>query len=287
MTDSPYPPPLNQLLSLGDTGDLRDSDAWPDYLALGLGLEHVPDLIRIATDPDLNDGPSDSAEVWALVHAWRTLALLHAAEAVAPLTRLFRRVDEDDDDAVGEDLPEAFGVLGPAAVPALTHYLLDQAHGMWARIAAAHSLAAIGGRHAEARLACIDALTQALARYADEDPSFNGFVISFLIELKAVEARAVMEQAFAAEAVEDGIAGDWEAVQIALGLKDHRDRPRLLTAQQRRLQVMLADFERASQPPVRPLTTTAEFEARAARALAAKQPGVTAKSKRKRHRKRR
>ncbi len=286
MADLPYPPPLDQLLSLGDTGDSRDADAWADYLALGLGPEHIPDLIRMATDPELNDGLSDSLEVWAPVHAWRTLALLHAAEAVAPLTGLFRRVDEDDDDAVGEELPEAFGVLGPAAVPVLTQYLLDQAHGMWARIAAAHSLAAIGGRHAQARLACIDALAQALAPYAGEDATFNGFVISFLIELKAVEARAVMEQAFAAEAVDDGVAGDWEDVQIALGLKDHRDQPRQQTARLGQIQAMLANFARAVEPPVRPPTSPAEFEARAAQALAAKQPGVTAQSKRKRHRKR-
>jgi len=59
---APYPPPLDRLLTLGDAWKMQD---WPDYLALGLGPEHIPDLIRLATDPALNDADSDNAEVWA------------------------------------------------------------------------------------------------------------------------------------------------------------------------------------------------------------------------------
>lgn len=210
-----------------------------------MGPEHIPDPIRMATDPDLNDGPSESSEVWAPVHAWRILGLLQAEAAAGPLTGLFRRIDDDDDDAVGEELPKAFGVLGPAAIPVLTQYLLDKAHGVYARVAAAHSLAAIGGRHAEARLVCIDALAQALARPAGEGTSFNAFVISFLIELRAVEAQEVMARAFAAEAVDEG---SWVIGRMCKSLWDSK----------------ITGTSPATKPPVRPPTSTAEFEARAA-----------------------
>ena len=36
-----YPMPVRQLL---DRGEPEFGDDWPDYLALGLGAEHVPDL---------------------------------------------------------------------------------------------------------------------------------------------------------------------------------------------------------------------------------------------------
>ncbi len=278
-----YAPPLVQLLTLGD---IRPMTTWPDYLALGLGARHIPDLIRMATDPALNDAPSDSPEVWAPVHAWRTLALLHAGEAAGPLTSLFRRIDENDDDVVGEDLPEAFGVLGPAAIPALGAYLLDGVNGLWARVGAAHSLADIGAHHAEARLACIAALSQALARFSDEDPTFNGFVISFLLELKAVESSDVIQRAYAAEAVDDGVVGDWEDVQVDLGLKTQRDRPRRLTLMQRQVRELMELLPAVTQRRTQPPTTRAEFEARAEQALLASKLRQAGKPKRKRHRKR-
>ena len=129
-----YPNPVARLLT---QGDCRGTQEWPDYLALGLGPEHVSDLIQMALDEDLHWADSDSLEVWAPIHAWRALAQLHAEAAVEPLTQLFARVDEFSDDWAGEDLPRAFGVLGPAAILGLRDYLTDPSHGLWARVACA------------------------------------------------------------------------------------------------------------------------------------------------------
>jgi len=121
-------------------GECSPSPEWPDYLALGLGPEHVPDLIRMATDEELNQAASDSLEVWAPVHAWRALGQLRAEAAIEPLLSLFRRIDENEDDWVDGQLPDVYGMIGPAAIPALTAYLADTSHGLSARISAASSL---------------------------------------------------------------------------------------------------------------------------------------------------
>jgi len=65
---------------------------------LGLGPQHVPDLIRMALDDELYWADSDSLEVWAPIHAWRALGQLRAEAAVQPLTRLLARIDDFDDD---------------------------------------------------------------------------------------------------------------------------------------------------------------------------------------------
>jgi|SRR5579859_3925173 len=221
MPEPSYPAPLDRLLTLGKAWG---SQPWPDYLALGLTPEHVPDLIRMATDVALNEADSESSEVWAPGHAWRALALLHAAEAAAPLTQLFRRIDENDDEFVGEDLPKAFGILGPAAIPVLMAYLADDSHGLWARVAAAHSLAYMGQRYPKAREGSVAALAGQLGLFAQQDPMLNGSLVAYLVDLKATEAADVLEQAFRAGDVDESVAGGWEHVQTDLGLKAEMDR---------------------------------------------------------------
>src|SRR5260221_9812778 len=209
MPESTYLAPLDRLLTLGKAWG---TNPWPDYLALGLGPEYIPELIRMATDPALNEGDPESPEVWAPGHAWRALGQLHAAEAAAPLAQLFRRIDENDDEFVGEDLPRAFGLLGPAAIPALMAYLSDDTHGLWARVAAGHSLAYIGQRHPESREACGARLAGQLGLFAQQDPALNGSLVAYLLDLKAVEAADVLEQAFRAGDVDEMGAGGREKV---------------------------------------------------------------------------
>ena len=224
MTTADYPPPVDKLLTLGDARDSMSH--WPDYLAYGLGPEHIPDLIRMATDEELYVAGSDSLEVWAPVHAWRALGQFRAEAAAEPLTGLLHRIDDNQDDHVGEELPEVYGMIGPAAIPALATYLADAAHPLYARVAAAHSFGEIGANHPGSRADCVAALTAQLERCAETDPTLNAFLVSYLMDLKAIESAPVMERAFAAGQVELPVAGDWEDVQIEMGLRQTRTTPK-------------------------------------------------------------
>lgn len=218
-----YLSPVDKLLTLGDP---RDEDGWRDYLALGIRAEHVPDLIRMALDRELNSADSESKEVWAPLHAWRTLGQLRAPAAIEPLLELLHLVDEYDDDWTPEELPEVYGMLGPAAIPALVAFLADKSHGLWALIAAGNALQKIGEHHPQARDACVAAITQQLERFAENDPTLNSMLISSLLDLHAIESAGVIERAFAAKRVDLTGVGDWEDVQIAFGMKADRTTPR-------------------------------------------------------------
>ena len=100
---------------------------------------------------NLNVAGSDSLEVRAPVHAWRALGQLRAGAVAEPLTGLLHRIDDDQDDYVGEELPEVYGMIGPVAIPALTAYLADASHPLYARVAAAHSFGEIGANHPGSR----------------------------------------------------------------------------------------------------------------------------------------
>jgi len=223
MSEPNYPFPVSELLKQGDS---PGEPTWPDYRSLGLGPEHIPDLIRMATDEALHDADCESLEVWAPTHAWRALGQLRAEAAVEPLLGLLRRIEENDDDWVLDELPRVYGMIGPAAIPALAAYLADASHELFARIATADSLKSIGQNHPEARSQCIAGLTGQLERFEENDPSLNAHLISELIDLKAVESAPTMERAFAADCVDPTVAGDWEDVQIELGLKTARETPR-------------------------------------------------------------
>ena len=223
MTNPHHRKPVLKLLTLGEC---RRGEQWLDYQALGIGPEHVPDLIRMVQDEELHQAYSESLEVWAPVHAWRALGQLRAESAIEPLIDLLERIDQDYEQWIGEEVREILGHIGPAAVPSLAECLTTPHEDMWAQTTAAAALSEIGNRHPEARDGCVTALTRGLENYPSQHPGLNGFLINSLIDLRAVEAASLMERAFAADSVDVSIMGDWEDVQIELGLLDERQTPK-------------------------------------------------------------
>ena len=217
-----YSPSVSLLLTYGDGRELR---TWPDYLKLGFKPEHIPELIEMATDPKLNKGDSKSLEVWAPVHAWRTLAQLKAEEAIEPLIKLLWMFDSDNDDFVGEELPKVFGMIGKKAIPALERYLFDDSNGVFDRVAAVHGLERIAASDPECREECVSIFNKKLQDFNSDDPTLNGFLVLYLMELKAIESIDLIRQAYEAEAVDLSILGDFEDVEIGFDLKKNREKP--------------------------------------------------------------
>ena len=234
-----YAPPLSELLTLG----MPDSwDKWPDYLARGFGPQHIPELIRMATDEELNQADDTTRLVWAPMHAWRILGLLRAAEAVEPLLTALVRDREVGGDLAREELPDVFAMIGRPAIEPLTRFLADQKNDESTRWSVATGLKDIAEQHSDCRAACVAALTQQLDRPAENTPTLNAALISELLELHEVAAAPVMERAFNAGLVEESLAGDWEDVRYELGLRP--DRPK-----RKRYGPLWNDSFAALQPP--------------------------------------
>lgn len=56
-----YREPVDVLLTLGDLQEPYNQ--WPDYSEYGIGAEHIPDLIQLATDSKLCWADSESLEI--------------------------------------------------------------------------------------------------------------------------------------------------------------------------------------------------------------------------------
>ncbi len=215
MVEHDYQAPVDRLLTYGDARN--STDQWPNYLALGLTEEHVPDLLRMVNDPVLNNDDVSNLEIWAPIHALRALGQLHAETAIASLIQLFDKVD--DDDALFEELPEVLAAIGPAAISAIFAYLDNLSHMTFARVTvAAEALTHIAQKYPETRQVVIEKLTSELGRSDRNDSGINGFLVSDLIELKAIESAATIKAAYYADKVDPTIVGDWYDIRGRLGL---------------------------------------------------------------------
>jgi hypothetical protein len=218
MNSAAYSAPVAKFLSYGECKPIR-AENWPNYpVELGLTLADVPELIRMALDLSLLE--EDGLEVWASIHAWRSLGQLRAKEAIQPLMQLFG--DIDNEWALIE-LPKVYGLIGPQAIPALSEYLTDSGNETWARVAAADSISKIAGAYPEHRDACVSAITGELGNFAENEETLNSLLICHLIELKVVEAAPLIEQVYAGGGVDESMPGTWPAVQVELGLKKKED----------------------------------------------------------------
>lgn len=209
MTDSTFSEPVAKLLTLGE---VKNSEQWRNYRILGLGEDHIPELIALATDQKLNRAEQDSLEVWAPLHAWRALADLHAVEAIGPLVAQIDTLEYDD--WFHLDLPLVLEQLGPSAIPPLNEYLrahhADTKHVGY--ITAVESLQRIGRRYIEARGQCTAILLSHLMDYAKNDEGFNGCIINALLELRTREALPLIAAVYKADRV-DPFYVDWEDVR--------------------------------------------------------------------------
>ena len=224
MTSWDYTDPVAKLLTYGGLDNNRRDGPWPDYRELGLNSEHVPDLIRMTMDMDLNDSSQDRLEVWAPLHAWRALGQLKAEEAAEPLVRLFERLE--DDDWVPRELPKVFSMIGPGTIPAIAAFLGDHDVEQICRISVPECLERIAKDHPENRDECAGILMHQLERYETNGPGLNAFLVLSLTNLGAVDAIGVIRKAFSADCVDLLVQGDIEDVEIEMSLRTSRSSPR-------------------------------------------------------------
>lgn len=219
-----YADPVAGLLNYGGYDFGRRNDPWPDYLELGFTRAHVPELLRMTMDDDLNAADRDGTEVWAPLHAWRTLGQLRTVEAAEPLARLFEKFPFDD--WLAADLPLVFSLIGPASIPTITGFLGDHEVDEMGRISAPACLEQIALDYPDHRDECVGALERLLSRHDISEPTLNAFLIFSLIDLMAVETIGAIRKAFSADCVDLTIQGDVEDVEISMKLRDTRDTPR-------------------------------------------------------------
>lgn len=231
---SSYPPEVAQLTTLGEPEIAEHRAVWPDYRAMGLTADHLEDLLRLAEydgpgdeldDDNLDDDNLDDENAWwAIFHACCALGQLQLVEAAPRVLDLSNSLIGFD--FFSEEVPRIMSAMGPAVIDAVVERTVDPDWDASARNYALEALSRIGRDHPAALEKCREEFEWLLSRHRKNEPEFNGFVVSGLIDLKHTGAIGLIRTAYTAGDVEPSICGDLEDVEIALGLRLFRDTPR-------------------------------------------------------------
>ncbi|MEO0708870.1 MAG: hypothetical protein AAF050_24875 [Cyanobacteria bacterium J06649_5] len=207
-----YSFPVSQLLTHGAaTGD-RPKE-WFDYVGhYKLGKDDVPMLLQLVDEGGSNNAQFEQDPI--PLHACRALGQLGAGTAALALVKRLG----DCSDALGESVLFALSMVGLPGLVALEGFFDSPDIDMWAQIRGAEGVAVFADRNPALRARCVAFLTQALSHSAQRQATVNGFLVYYLVELKATETSAVIEQAFQRNQVDEDVLGRWPDVQIQLGL---------------------------------------------------------------------
>jgi Protein of unknown function (DUF1186) len=194
-----------------------------DLLVLGITPEMIPDLIETILDEKYY-GDDESIEGYPHLFAYIALGQLKTIAAIDGLILGVNKwVDGDWFEWFCEAMPDIFGSIGSIAIPSLTELLQDKTLTFNARTSALQYLYPISVAHPEERDRCIAIIAQELEQFADNDPEFNGYLVMSLVgDFKAVEVAPLIESAYASARVDMAFIGDWEDVQVFLGLIPER-----------------------------------------------------------------
>jgi hypothetical protein len=208
-------------------GDPRETWRWEtgevDYIAqLAVTASDIPELVTVAMEwAEPIDWPDEKNYVagYAPIHAWRCLAQLRAEEATSPLLNLMDQLDEAGDDWYLSEFPHVFAWIGPATLEPLRDFLANDEHEVFARVASAHALKELAERHPEMRDDVLKGLCDTLSQFQDTNETVNAFIISYLLDMQAVEAAELIERVHAANRVDISVNGNWNTVRRELGVE--------------------------------------------------------------------
>ncbi len=244
-SDPAREPVVEALAQLGQPA----SREYLDYVGrFGLTDSDIPALVGLArrwADEAHFEATGTSDAMWAPIHAWRALASLGAEALVPALLDMLDPLDDEDDEWFLEETPHLFARIGAPAVEPMVEFLSDQGHAEYARVAVGHGLQEIAASDPACREPVERALADVLGRCSEDHPSLNGFLVSYLLDLRAVEHADLIKRVYDEGVVEEMICGDWPWVAFQLGIGPRP--PSRLSA-----------FERARRSSSRPSHTRTE-----------------------------
>lgn len=200
-----YLPPLDRIVAAGGVSEEETA------AIIAQGRELAPDLIGLAFDPLLADGPAPDTAVALLRRLWQS--------GMAELNELATFL-ETATPGWQRRLLNLFGKIGPVSLEQLTAVATDPTLGLAVRLSAIEALEEYTHKVPEERPAVIALLRDVIAHPVAQDPASEEDLVAFAIgtalELDARELASVIEAAFREDRVNpliisfNDVAREWQ-----------------------------------------------------------------------------
>lgn len=217
----PFEPPLDQLLVFGEI----DRETLSQRVAeLGIGQQHVPELVRMARDRSLITIVGEEPEGWGPVYATQILEMLDVSDVVADLIPI---LDVDLDRLADNTIAALGAASSPAAVEPLAAYANDHTRWSIGRNRAIEVLYRLVKRYPDIREQVIAIFGDMLANAEHDSKTVVSELASELVSLKATETLPLIRRAFELQKVDEFYCGSWGDVLKELGVKADLNDPLL------------------------------------------------------------
>ncbi|VVB94004.1 SEC-C motif protein [uncultured archaeon] len=166
--------------------------------------EAVSYLRNVLKDSSYMEAADDRR--WMPLHAVKLLGTIAYPQAIPELINALLLAGESDDDWILEDLPTAFGRIGPQAIEPLEGFILEHKNDhelWWPRSAAADGLASIAMKHPDENERILSFLHSLFS--GDDDTEFLSFVASGLYDMNDTSSVPVLEKAFDDDLIQEDI----------------------------------------------------------------------------------
>ena len=151
---------------------------------------------------------------------------MRAVEAIAPLAQLLDWSEETDSDLINEGLTDALEEFGEPTIEPLTIFINEAGHSEYGYISACDVMCHIAEKQPEYREIVVANISSALDEHFERnDEDVNGYWLSDLLDLQAVESYPIIKKAFEAKKINVRVAGDLEDVEIEFEMRKQRDTP--------------------------------------------------------------
>lgn len=231
---------MNKLDSLTTDGLMRTEEYTPNYLELGFNKANIDDLIEIALDDEMRFSNSDDEkEMYYPCHA---IQILGALGTLKPFDALLKRIDFFvEDDYYTSAVRHYLEKVGKDKQKELIDYFLNQYNHEYNRMLVLEVL----GKFIEKDSIFNQELEEALVKYlnADEDidtdDGLNAMAIFNLIDISEAKHIELIREVFEKKPVDTFYDGDLEDIEIKLGLREKRSKPK----EKHFLQKMIEEYE--------------------------------------------
>ena len=229
---------MNKLDALTADDLMRTEEYTVNYLELGFNENNIDDLIIIALDNDLKFSDSDDEkEMYYPCHA---IQILGALGTLKPFDALLKRIDFFvEDDYYTSAVRYYLEKVGKDKQKELIDYFLNQYNHEYNRMLVLEVL----GKFIEKDSIFNQELEEALVKYlnADEDTDdgLNAMAIFNLIDISEAKHIELIREVFEKKPVDIFYDGDLEDIEMKLGLREKRSKPR----EKNFLQKMVEQYE--------------------------------------------